>query len=216
MPSSARRQPFDEETRAALPAFLERLPNPVRVHVWGEPTASTGEREAARLVRSLADQFAQIELTLLPRRANYSYYPVLGIMGVDGEEPVDYGVRLIGLPAGVQMTSLIAAIQAVSFRGATLEARTRLQLRGLQTDVQLELLSAASDEGGTVAAKTIFGLAVASEHVRSFLIMADVFPEVLWRYSVRHVPHLVINGRFHVDGDMSEQALLQQLASALS
>ena len=114
------------------------------------------------------------------------------------------------------MTSLIAAIQAVSFRGSTLEARTRIQLSKLQSDVDLELLSSAEDESGTIMAKSIFGMAMASEHIRSFLIMADVFHEAMWRYSARHLPHLVVNGRVHADGLLNEEKILKQIALAIN
>ena len=215
MPDQSMKHPFDSKTWAILPQYLGNLPNHVLLRVWGDPQASTGEREAARLAKGLADGFEHIEMSLLPQRVNYPYYPVLGIFGIDGEETTDYGVRIIGLPAGLQMTSLIAAIQAVSFKGVTLEAKTRIQLSKLQTDVRLELLTSAADELGTIMSKTIFGLAVASPHVRSYLIMADVFHEAMWRYSVRHLPHLVVNGRVHADGKLSEEMILKQIAIAV-
>jgi alkyl hydroperoxide reductase subunit AhpF len=172
---------FDAETRALLPEYLEKLPNPVQLRLWGDPKASIGEREAARLVKGLADEFKQIEMALLPRRVNYPYYPVIGVFSINEEDAIDHGVRIIGLPAGVHMTSLIAAIQSVSFRGSILEARTRIQLSKLQSDVDLELLTSADDELGTIMAKSVFGMAVANQHIRSYLIMADVFYEALWR-----------------------------------
>lgn len=210
------RNPFDPETWALLPDYLANLPNRVQLRVWGDPHASTGEREAARLASGLADGFEQIEMSLLPRRDDYPYYPVIGVFGIDGEEATDYGVRVIGLPVGLQMTSLIAAIQAVSFKGSTLEAKTRIQVSKLQTDVTLELLSSAEDEMGTIMAKTVFGLAAANSHIRSYLIMADVFPEALWRYSANYLPHLVVNGRVHSDGEQSEEAIMQQIATAVN
>jgi alkyl hydroperoxide reductase subunit AhpF len=215
MPETEHSNPFDAETWAILPKYLAKLPNRILLRVWGDPGASAREKEAARLAEGLADRFGQLEMALLPRRVNYPYYPVLGVFGLDKDEAVDYGVRLIGLPAGVQMTSLIAAIQAVSFAGGTLEAKTRIQLSKLQDDVTLELLSSAEDEAGTTMAKALFGLAVASTHVRSFLIMADVFPEALWRYSVSYLPHLVVNGRVHADGQLNEEMILRQIALAL-
>jgi alkyl hydroperoxide reductase subunit AhpF len=208
-------QPFDPKTQAILPDYLENLPNPVQLRVWGDPQASTGEREAVRLVKALAERFNQIEMALFPRRVNYPYYPVLGVFSIENQEPIDHGVRVIGLPAGLQMTSLIAAIQAVSFRGSTLEAKSRIQLSKLQSDVNLELLSSAKDELGTIMAKSVFGMAVASAHVRSYLIMADVFHEAVWRYSVNRLPHLVINNRVHIDGLLSEEEILKQVALAI-
>ena len=215
MHNSLNDNPFDEETWDLLPTYFEKLPHPVQIHLWGDPDSGQGEEDALRLVQTLADRFKQIDATILPRRTNYPYYPVLGIFGLEDKEAIDYGVRLIGLPSGYQMTSLIAAIQAVSFQGSSVEAKTRLRLQGLDQDVRLELLTAANDEAGAVMAKTAFGLAVASPHIRTFLIMADVFPVASVRYSAIYLPHMVINGRSHIEGILEEEELLKKIAYAL-
>jgi len=152
---------------------------------------------------------------LLPRRINYPYYPVLGVMGEEGETEIDYGVRIIGLPGGFQMTSLITAIQAVSFQAMTLEPITRIKLRQLQKNISIELMTSAENEGGPLMAKIIFGLAVASPHIRSYLIMSDRFPEANLRYSVKQIPHVVINGRVHLEGIVGEEVILQHLSLAV-
>lgn len=206
---------FDEETWAQLPDFFERLPEPVRLHVWGDIEASPAEREAARLAQLLSERFEMIDFRLLPRRINYPYYPVIGVMGLGQSEAIDFGVRLIGLPAGYQMTSLVAAIQCVSFRGMTSEASTRIQLRHLSSEVTLELITTADDEAGTVMAQRAFNMAVASTWIRSFLVMGDTFPESFVRYSVNQVPHLVINGRNHVEGLLEEKDILKHIAATV-
>jgi alkyl hydroperoxide reductase subunit AhpF len=215
MHDSLNDNPFDAETWDLLPNYFAELPNPVQIHLWGDPDSGQGEQEALRLVQALAGRFKQIDAALFPRRDNYPYYPVIGIFGFDGKEAIDYGVRLIGLPSGYQMTSLITAIQAVSFQGSSVEAKTRFLLQALEQDVRLELLTAANDEGGAVLAKTAFGLAVASPYIRTFLIMADIFPTISVRYSATYLPHLVINGRSHIDGVIEEDKLLQKIAAAL-
>lgn len=207
--------PFDAETWSLLPGFFDQMPHRVFLSLWADPQASIGEAEAAKLCRALADHFEKIEFGIFPRRINYSFYPVIGAKGLEEDEEIDYGVRIIGLPAGVQLTALIAAIQAVSFRGVTLEPRTRLLLQNLKQDVRLEILTAADDEAGALMAKTAFGLAVASPHIRSFLIMADVFPEAIDRYSAQRLPHTVINGRHHLEGVLDEESLVRRIAAAL-
>lgn len=204
---------FDDETWQHLHAAFDRLPNTVQLNLWGDPDLSPGESEAARLCETLAGHFHQITFRPLPRRVNYDYYPVIGVMGIEQGEEVDYGLRIIGLPAGYQLTSLIAAVQAASFRGVTLEPKTRLMLQGLSTAVTLELLTAADNETGALVAKHGFGLAVASTQIRTYLIMGDAFPSALIKYSVNELPHTVINGRYHVSGLIEdEEQLLRHIA----
>lgn len=200
---------------AELGKFLQELPHPVRIHYWGFADASAEENEALRLCRALADNFTKIELRTFARKASYRYYPVLGFMGLDGKQIFDYGIRIIGLPNGYQLTSLIAAIQAASFRGMTLEPLTRIRLQKLASGVKLELITADSDEYGGVVAKTIFGLATAHEKVRAFLIMANMFPEAAYQNSAYTLPHLVINGRVHLSGVSDEETILRHIGLAV-
>lgn len=215
MPDSSNDNPFDQKTWDLLPTFFDNLPHAVRIHVWGDPESGQSEQDTERLATTLADHFEQIDAAIFPRRANYPYYPVMGIFGIEEEEAIDYGVRFIGLPSGYQMTSLIAAIQIVSFRGSSLEAKTRFQLQALEKDVRIELLTSADDEAGVMMAKTAFGLAVGTPFIRTFLIMADVFPMASVRYSATYLPHMVINGRSHIDGVITEEELLIKIAAAL-
>ncbi len=206
---------FDEESWVTLPKLLTNLPEPVRLHIWGDEKASEAEGEAARLARILSDRFERIDYRLFPRRVNYAYYPVIGILRLDGDEAVDHGLRFIGLPAGYQMTSFIAAIQNVAFRGSTSEARTRIHLHRLQYDITLELITTAEDEAGVIMAHRVCNLAVVSPHIRTFIIMGDAFPEAIIRYSINHVPHLVINEKTHVEGILDEESILNHIAKII-
>lgn len=206
---------IEDESWAVLPDLLDRLPQPVHIHVWADEEATANEHEAVKLVQTLSDRFKQISYAKLPRRINYHYYPVIGVMRPEETEAIDYGVRIIGLPAGVQMTSLISAIQCVAFQGMTSEAKTRIKLKKLEQNVTLELMTSVADEAGTIMAHRIFNMAVASPFIRSFLVMVDDFPDAGVRYSVRSVPHLVVNGRIHVEGLVEEADILNHIGRSL-
>jgi alkyl hydroperoxide reductase subunit AhpF len=202
---------FDQETWNRLPEFFDQLPEPVRLHIWGDPQMYPAEQEAANLAKTLSQRFDNISYQLFPRRENYPYYPVIGVMGLEEGEVVDFGVRLIGLPAGYQMTSLVAGIQCVSFRGMTSEPKTRILLYKLKSEITLELITAAEDETGAVMAQQIFNMAVASPLVRSFLVIGDDFPEAFARYSAGQLPRLIINGRTHITGLVDEETIMKHI-----
>ncbi|MEW5989550.1 MAG: thioredoxin family protein [Chloroflexota bacterium] len=198
-----------------LESLLGYLPAAAHLHVWGDPAASQPEREAIHLAQALTGRFPKLSYQSRPRRANYDYYPVIGVMGDDEGRPVDGGLRLIGCPVGYQITSLVGAIQAVVFRGSQLEGRTRIQLSRLKTAVNVEVITAAEDDVGPLVATMAFNMAAASLHVRSYLIMGDQFPQALTRYSVQRLPHTVLNGRVHVVGLVDEEAMMRQVARAV-
>ena len=206
---------FNDETWAQLPAFLEHLPQPIYLIVWGDENASPAEKEAARLCRTLAERFDTIQFRMLPQRINYPYWPVIGVMRGTVEEYLDVGVRLVGLPSGYQMTSFITAMQAVAFQGSTLEAKTRIQLHNLADEVILELVTAVDDEAGPLMAQPLFNMAAVNEHIRTYLIMGDMFPQALWKYSVYHLPHLVINSRVHLEGVVDQETIVKHIAAAV-
>ena len=207
--------PFDAETWAQLPELLENLPEPVHIIMWGDPAESVAEKETAVLLQSLTERFSQLSTQTLPRRINYDFYPVLGVMGGPADDWHDFGVRLIGLPNGFAMTSFITAVQAVSFRGMTLEAMTRIKLKQLSKPVNIELFSAADNEAGALMAQPLFNMAVVNEHIRTFFVMADQFPTAVDRYSLNYLPHMVLNGRVHMEGVVDEAEILKQISIAV-
>ena len=206
---------LDDKLREQLTPFLGHLPEPVKFVVWGDPAGSVGEQEAMRLGQTLTHWFDNLAFEVRPRKADYGYYPVIGLMGGKDGVEVDYRVRLIGLPAGYQINSLVGAIQAVSFRASHLEGRTRIQLSRVPAGVDLQLFTATNDEAGPLVASLINSFAVASPHIQALTIMADVFTQAVLRYSIRKLPHLVINDRVHFEGTLNENDLLQQIALAL-
>jgi alkyl hydroperoxide reductase subunit AhpF len=207
--------PFDDETWAQLPPLFEHLPEPVHIIMWGDPAESEAEKETAVLLQSLTDRFSQLSFQVLPRRINYQFYPVLGVMGGPADDWHDFGLRLIGLPNGYAMTSFITAVQAVSFRGMTLDAMSRIKLKQLSQPITIELFTAANNEAGALMAQPLFNMAVVSEHIRTFLIMADQFPASVDRYSLNYLPHMVINSRVHLEGVVGESDILKQIGTAV-
>ena len=214
----AKREIFEHATWGTLDGFIRHLPRPVKLVVWGEAKGSIGEREMVRLAEAVAARYEIVQFEQRPRVPDYPYYPVTGILHINesGIEEDDR-VRLVGLPAGYQINTLVGAIQAVSFRASNLEARTRVQLSRLppEAHIDLEVLTSAREEEGPLIGTLAAGLAVASPRVRAFLIAADDFPEAALRYSARSLPHMVINGRVHISGVLDEKAVLRQIAQAV-
>lgn len=218
MPQEPRESIFAGESWSQLVGFLEELPRPVKLVVWAREDGGRFEQEALHLSRSLAQRFQVLHAERRDRVPNHYHYPVIGVMGLEEEgKERDFGVRIVGLPAGYQINSLVGAIQAVSFRASNLEGLTRIKLSKLPPGarIDLELFTSAENEAGALVATLAAGLAVASPAVRAFIVMADVFPDIARRYSVRNLPHTVINSRVHVEGVLDEEGMLKQIALAV-
>jgi len=218
MPQQPQDSIFLGERWSQLVGFLEQLPRPVKLVVWAGEDGGRFEKEALHLGRSLAERFPILHFQRRDRVPQHYHYPVLGFMGLDEQEDeLDFGLRMIGLPAGFQINSLVGAIQAVSFRASNLEGLTRIKLGKLPpaAQVDLELFTSAENEAGALVATLAAGFAVASPRVRAFIVMADLYPDIASRYSVRNLPHTVINSRAHVEGLLDEESLLRHIALAI-
>lgn len=61
------------------------------------------------------------------------------IAGRDGDQILDYGIRLAGIPAGHEFSSLVHDMILVSGRDSGLDSRTRAFLAGLEQPVLLQV-----------------------------------------------------------------------------
>jgi alkyl hydroperoxide reductase subunit AhpF len=65
--------------------------------------------------------------------------PSLVIAGRDGEEIVDYGIRLAGIPAGHEFATLIHDLILVSGRESGLSQQTRDLIKDVRAPVYLQV-----------------------------------------------------------------------------
>jgi alkyl hydroperoxide reductase subunit AhpF len=65
--------------------------------------------------------------------------PGIAILGKDGDQFLDYGVRYAGIPSGHEFSSLIHDLVLVSGRDSGLSEDTRKFLDGIKEPVQLQV-----------------------------------------------------------------------------
>lgn len=208
-------QQINEAMRVKLAPFLEKLPEPVVLYVWGDETASLWEAEAYKLGRALAHVFPKIQLELRPRAPFSHHHPVLGVFQPDAAELTDYGIRIIGSPVGYQIMTVVAAIQAIAFRGSQLEGKARINTYRIPQEVHIQMYTTADDEHGPAMSATLCNMAVISPHVQVEIIMADIFPDISMRFDPTGYPYTVINRRVHIRGLLDEDRVMEQIAAAL-
>lgn len=201
--------------RVKLAPFLEKLPEPVVLYVWGDETATLWEAETYKLGRALAHEFPQVTLELRPRAPFSHHHPVLGAFQLDGGELKDHGIRIIGSPVGYQIMTVVAAIQAIAFRGSQLEGKARINAHRIPQEVHIQMYTTADDELGPAMSATLCNMAVISPYVQVEIIMADIFPDISMRFDPTGYPYTVINRKVHIRGLLDEDRVMEQIAAAL-
>ncbi|MFK7801259.1 MAG: thioredoxin family protein [Anaerolineae bacterium] len=208
--------PFTEETFEELGTFFTNLPEKVRLVVHASVQNSCTEENTVDLCQVLADRFEMIECRNRPRVADFPWHPIIAVNGVDEKgKDIDYRIRFFGHPAWYQINSLIGAIQAVSLRGMTLDAKTRIQLSRLKKEVRIETFTTPENESGVPMATLACNLAVLNPNIRTFVCMINDFPDLVPQYSIYSVPHTIINQKHHLQGVYSEEKLLKAMARAV-
>lgn len=205
-----------EASWATLGTYLDHLPRKIRLVVWASEKNSCTEESAVDLAHLLASRFpATIEFKHRPRKPNYDFYPVMGVMGINERgKDIDYGIRFVGLPGWYQINTVVGAIQAVAFQGSTLSPKTRILLSRVPEDaeIKMQIFTTPEDEGGVLMGTLTANLAVISPAIKTWIVMINDFPQLTVRYSVQQLPHTVINQRHHLQGNYDEEQMLKYLA----
>lgn len=128
--------------------FAESLKQPVALLFFGQEQAACDYCEdtlqLAQEVAALSDQIHLSAYDLdthadLARQYHVDKAPTLVIAGRDGDVVHDYGIRLAGIPAGHEFSSLIHGIILVSGRESGLSTSTRQFLDELKQPVHLQV-----------------------------------------------------------------------------
>lgn len=132
----------DREKRQ-LGEIFRALVNPVKIIYFTQEFECDYCRETGQLLREVSDLSDRISLETynfqLDREKVDEYHvdkiPATVIVG--GR---DYGIRLYGVPAGYEFTSLVEAITDVSRGDSGLRPETREKLRAVNAPVHMQVL----------------------------------------------------------------------------
>ncbi len=133
-----------EEDKSAIGDVLKSLVNPVKlVHFTQELNLPYG-REARELLQDLAalsDKLSVEVFNLLLDKERVAEYGIDKGPATIVRNGKDYGIRLYGLPAGYEFSTLLDAIIAVSQGDSGLEAETRKKLQEISRPVHLQVFT---------------------------------------------------------------------------
>lgn len=124
-----------------------QLKAPVEVLFFGKKEGCDYCADTAQLleeVTALSDklQLSQYDLDddqEIARRYNIDKAPCFVILGRNGEQLVDYGIRFAGIPSGHEFSSLIHDLILVSGQDSGLSQKTRQSLNALEKPVLLQV-----------------------------------------------------------------------------
>jgi len=126
---------------------------------------------------------------------------------IEGDK--DYGIRYIGLPAGLEFSTLIQGILQVSKRKPNLSDKTLEILKQIDLPIELMVFVTTSCGYCPSAAVMAYNFALASDYITAKVIDASENPDLAERFQVVGVPKIVINnGVAEFVGAQPENAFL--------
>ncbi|MCZ7385465.1 MAG: thioredoxin family protein [Candidatus Methanoperedens sp.] len=141
---------------------------------------------------------------------NIKKIPAIAIVGSS-----DYGVRYYGVPAGYELSVLVAGIIEVSKGVSSLPDTIRKRLAEIKKQVHIQVFVSPTCPYCPAAARTAYQLAIESEFIRADVIEMTEFPQLVQRYGIMSTPHIVINEDTSFVGAQPPEIFLEQIGIAL-
>ena len=152
--------------------------------------------------------------TQLAEQYHIDKIPAVAILS-GGETPKDHGIRLYGVPAGYEFSTLIEDILMVSQQKSALKAQTLEELQKLTQPVNIQVFVTPTCPYCPRAVVLAHQLAMASDLITAAMVEANEFPHLSNKYQVYGVPRTVIQDVIHVEGAVPEAALVEELLTVL-
>ncbi len=203
------------DVRAQIKDIFEKeFKEPVTVKVFSQAIGCESCQTVEELLKELAEVAGEeriryeVHSPVLEKELAERYgVDRLPTIVIEGDR--DYGIRYIGLPAGLEFSTLVQGILQVSKRKPNLSEKTLELLR--QVDIPIELMVFVTTSCGYCpsAAVMAYNFALASDYITAKVIDASENQDLAERFQVVGVPKIVINnGVAEFVGAQPENAFL--------
>ena len=204
---------------------FEQLKHPVAVLFFASQDNCEYCDDTHQLVEELVSLSDKLSLQVydidtdaaLARQYKVDKTPGLVIAGQDGDQILDYGIRIAGIPSGHEFSSLVHDLVLVSSRDSGLNATRREVLSKLDKPVLLQVFVTPTCPYCPRAVVLAHQMALESPMVEAEMVEAMEFPELSNRHGVSGVPQTTLNdGAAHVVGAVPENHLLDEIQKLLN
>ena len=138
---------LNDEVAGQVRDVFQGLQEPVEVFFFGAKKNCVYCDDTRQLVEEIVELSDLLGMQIFDleenaetaRQYNVDKVPGLVLLGRDGEQLLDYGIRYAGIPSGHEFSSLVNDLVLVSGRDSGLDQETRQILAGLNEAVLLQV-----------------------------------------------------------------------------
>jgi len=217
---------LDDKIKEQVKEFFGELVKPVKIVFFGSSQQNCEYcSETIGLLNEIAELSELISIEEYDfeknqdviNQYNIDKVPMTVIAGMDEEEIIDYGIRLSGIPAGHEFTTLINDLVMVSKQDSGLSPAIREKLSKLENSVNLQVFVTPTCPYCPQAVILAHQMAMESKFVTGEMVEAMEFADLSNQFNVSGVPHTIINsGSGEVVGAVPESRLMVEIEKALS
>lgn len=208
---------LNDEILDQINQVFEQLKEPVEILFFGQKEDCEYCDDTLQLIREVVDLSDKLGLQVydleedagIAQQYKVDKAPGLVLLGRDGDQLLDYGVRFAGIPSGHEFSSLIHDLVLVSGRDSGLSQETRDFLQGLTEPVHLQVFVTPTCPYCPRAVVLAHQMALESPMVEAEMVEAMEFPDLADQFGVSGVPQTTINaGAGTVIGAVPEEHLV--------
>lgn len=210
---------IDESVKQQVKQRFQDMKEPVKIKVFSTKDHCLLCNEMIDLVQTVGELSSKITIEHcecqtddpLAKKYDITKHPALVI---EGDE--NYGIKIFGVPAGKEFTTLIESIMIVSSRESVLSDEVKDLIKKIDKPVNLKVFVTLQCPYCPAMVIRAFKLAFASDMITSEMIEASQFQELSAEFDIFGVPNTIINnGKGSVEGLVTEDILLKQILEAI-
>lgn len=215
----------DEKIIGQVKDFFMELNHPVKILFFGSDDQNCEYcsdtlsllTEIAGIDEKISIQaFDRDENKELAKKYSVQYTPTTILTTEIDGETIDYGVRILGIPAGHEFTSLIVSLVNVSKQESGLSSEVKQKIAKLTEPVELKVFVTPTCPYCPNAVILAHQMAIESKMITGEMVEAMEFSDLSEQFNVSGVPHTIINlGAGEVIGAAPESLLIAEIEKAI-
>ncbi len=208
---------INESVLNAMKESLAGMRNPVRLILFTRDTGCETCPEVSNLAHAIKDRSSKLALEVYDQvmdrdkseQYNIRQVPALVVQSGNGRM-----VRFYGLVEEVFLKILLEAIVAASTGKVWFPDKVRRALDHLEKEVGIQVFVESDCPLCRPVAETAIGLAFESDLVVTDVIIANDFPDLIRKHSIKTLPKTLFGINLHMDGHVTEAEFLEMIFQA--
>ncbi len=209
---------LDAQTKQDLKVLLDQLPRPVNIFFFSKEKECPHCHEQQQVLSEIAALSSKITLTIYDMEKDSIAAAKYGIARTPATVIIstkDHGIRLYGVTAGYEFSSLVETIIMASTGASGLSPEIEAIIRTIDQPVHLEVMVTLTCPYCPRAVHAAFQLAMVTDQIRADAVDSGEFPELSQRYDISSVPKTVINEKFSFTGAIPVESVYLEILKNL-